>query len=327
MTTQPSNTAIALVALMKLKGVGRRAALRIVDRDLSRNTADEARDSVSDRVEHAKLPRSEFLAAWVRATDELHKSVSLGIRAYAFHDESYPKRLKDIPDPPAVLFIKGDEKGLQATHCLAVVGTREPTSYGEKVARKLAATAAETGFTIVSGLAHGCDTLGHEGCLDACGIGVAVLAHGLDKVYPAANRGLAERLVAHGGCLVSEYPVGMTPMRTAFAERDRIQSGLSDGVLVVETDVKGGTMHTVRFSRDQHRALACIEHPVTFRHEDKTRGNQKLIAERWAEAIPDGTALTRFLEKLKTARPAEVTPSAPSDAPKEVPGTQISMAF
>jgi DNA processing protein len=169
------------------------------------------------------------------------------------------------------------------------------------VARKSAATAVETGFAIVSGLAHGCDTFGHQGCVDANGIGVAVLAHGLDKVYPAANRGLAEELLERSGCLVSEYALGVGALRTSFAERDRIQSGLSDGVLVIETDIKGGTMHTVRFSREQRRLLACINHPAALRHESKTKGNQMLIAEKSAVPISNGEDLLAFLEKLKAA--------------------------
>lgn len=319
MTETASQTTIALVALMKLKGVGRRAALKIVDQELGDG---DGRDLVLSKAERAKLPAGELLQAWLRSEDELERSFEAGVRAYSVHEAGYPARLKNIPDPPAVLYLKGDPKGLHATYCIAVVGTREPTTYGEKVARKSAATAVETGFAIVSGLAHGCDTLGHEGCLDASGVGVAVLAHGLDKVYPAANRGLAQRLLDFDGCLVSEYPLGATPMRTAFAERDRIQSGLSDGVLVIETDIKGGTMHTVRFSREQKRALACIEHPAAWSHEEKTKGNQKLIADRWAEAIPNGEALNRFLERLKSQRDkgsASVKPP-PSDP-------QTSMAF
>ena len=318
MTVLASPTTTALVALMKLKGVGRRAALKIVDREIG----EEARDEVLSKAGRAKLPESELLQAWMRSEDELERSFAAGVRAYSLHEEGYPARLKNIPDPPAVLYVKGDAKGFHAAHCIAVVGTREPTTYGEKVARKSAATAVEAGFVIISGLAHGCDTLGHEGCLDARGVGVAVLAHGLDKVYPAANRGLAQRLLEFEGCLVSEYPLGITPLRTAFAERDRIQSGLSDGVLVIETDVKGGTMHTVRFSREQKRALACIEHPATWRHEDKTKGNQKLIADRWADPIPDGEALTRFLGRLKSERGKSEEPPPPSQS-----GSQISMAF
>ncbi|MDX1053567.1 DNA-processing protein DprA [Sinorhizobium medicae] len=315
-----SSASVALTALMKLKGVGRRAALRIVHGAIPDS---DAREIIADRAMRAKLPEIDLLNAWDRAEVELENTKASGIKFYSFHDEGYPERLRNIPDPPAVLYVKGDVSGLHAPKCLAVVGTREPTPYGEAVARKSAATAAEAGFTIVSGLAHGCDTLGHEGCLDAHGVGVAVMAHGLDKVYPAANRGLASRLLENGGCLVSEYPLGVTPMRTAFAERDRIQSGLSDAVLVVETDVKGGTMHTVRFSREQKRILACIDHPDRWKGEDKTKGNQMMIAERWARGIADGAALTRLLADIENLKPSiEPAPEKPSSN-----DTQTSMAF
>ena len=315
-----SSTSVALTALMKLKGVGRRAALRIVHGPIPDS---DAREIIADRAMRAKLPETELLNAWDRAEFELENTKASGIKFYSFHDEGYPERLRNIPDPPAVLYVKGDVSGLHAPKCLAVVGTREPTPYGEVVARKSAATAAEAGFIIVSGLAHGCDTLGHEGCLDAHGVGVAVMAHGLDKVYPAANRGLASRLLENGGCLVSEYPLGVTPMRTAFAERDRVQSGLSDAVLVIETDVKGGTMHTVRFSREQKRILACIDHPDKWKGEDKTKGNQMMIAERWARGIADGAALTQLLADIENLKPSiEPAPEKPSSD-----DTQTSMAF
>lgn len=305
---------------MKLKGVGRRAALRIVHSPIP---DEDAREIIADRAVRAKIPEIDLLNAWDLAEAELENTISSGIKFYSFHDEGYPARLRNVPDPPAVLYIKGDISGLHARKCLAIIGTREPTPYGEAVARKSAATAAEAGFVIVSGLAHGCDTLGHEGCLDARGVGVAVMAHGLDRVYPAANRGLASRLLENGGCLVSEYPLGVTPMRAAFAERDRIQSGLSDVVLVVETDVKGGTMHTVRYSREQKRILACIDHPDKWKDEDKTRGNQMMISERWARGIADGAALAQLLGDIGNLK-SSVDPTP--EKPRSI-DTQTSMAF
>lgn len=322
MTPRPTPTATALIALMRLKGVGRRAALRLVDRSFQLESPDAVFDTISERVEKAKLPGAMFRDVWLKVVEDLDRSALLGIQALAFHDAAYPERLRTIPDPPAVLFVKGQQEGLAALS-LAVVGTREPTGYGVKVARKLAASAATRGFVIVSGLALGCDTHGHEGCLDVQGIGVAVLAHGLDKVYPASNRGLAERLLACGGALVSEYPIGMTPLRTAFAERDRIQSGLADGVFVVETDVTGGTMHTVNAARGQGRALACIDHPEALWHENKTRGNRMLIKERRAVPIADGDALGRFLDGLRASRSV----SENSQSPEPDGDPQTSMGF
>lgn len=292
------SAATALMALMKLPRVGRRAALRIVTSQPDETDVAGYRDRILARAGQAKLPQSELAEAWKRAEDEIEKSTSVGIRAYSIHDPDYPARLSVIPDPPAVLFVKGNPKAAHHPKAVAIVGTREPTPYGETVARRSGKTAVEAGFVVVSGLAHGCDKFGHEGCLDALGVGVAVMAHGLDKVYPAANRDLAARLLEFGGCLVSEYPIGTAAARTAFAERDRIQSGLSDGVFVIETDVKGGTMHTVRFSREQRRPLACVSHPNKWLSEDKTKGNQKIIADGWATPIPDGPALLSFLARI-----------------------------
>ncbi len=297
MTGSPS-AATALMALMKLPRVGRRAALRIVTSRPGEVDPSSYRESIFSRAGIAKLPERELAEAWKRAEEELEKGAAAGIRAFSIHDPCYPPRLSEIPDPPAVLFVKGDPQAVHSSKTVAIVGTREPTPYGETVARRSGKTAVEAGFAVVSGLAHGCDTLAHEGCLDASGVGVAVMAHGLDKVYPAANRALAARLLENGGCLVSEYPVGTAAARTAFAERDRIQSGLSDGVFVIETDVKGGTMHTVRFSRDQRRPLACISHPDKWLSENKTKGNQMMIADGWATPIPDGPALLSFLSRI-----------------------------
>lgn len=309
---------IGLAALLNLKGIGRRAALRIISSPLELGST---RAHIAELARAAKVSDLDVAGAWSKAEDNLDRSTDSGIKAFSFHDEGYPERLRRMPDPPAILYVKGDASGLYADHSIAVIGTREPTLFGEKVARRSAATATEQGFVVVSGLAHGCDTLGHEGCLDHNGVGVAVMAHGLEKVYPAANRSLASRLLEAGGCLVSEYPLGMTPMRTAFAERDRIQSGLSDAVLVIETDVKGGTMHTVRFSREQKRALACIDHPESWRHEPKTQGNQMLIADRWAVPIPDGDALLAFLNSVKavekTAQTEPLLKTGKSQIPME----------
>jgi DNA processing protein len=293
-----SSTTTALLALMNLRNVGRRSALRIMDGALKAGIANH-RSFLAPQLMRPLPTEQEFAQAWKKAESQLEASSAAGISAFSLHDKEYPGRLRTIPDPPAVLFAKGNVAALQKLEAIAIVGTREPTDYGESVARMSGDTAAQVGFVVVSGLAHGCDTFAHEGCLLAAGAGVAVMAHGLDKVYPAANRELAARLLDHGGCLVSEYSIHTTPARSAFAERDRIQSGLSEGVLVIETDTIGGTMHTVRFCRDQGRRLACIQHPKKWLGKEKTRGNQKLIADGWAVPIRDNDQLLDFLDELK----------------------------
>ena len=326
MIARVSSSAICLLALMKLKGIGRVKALTIIDGQINETGFESCREALMHRMAGAQLAHvglSEISDAWMKSEEQLTRGGEFGVQAISFHDDMYPARLRETPDPPAVLFVTGSVSALHAPKSLAIVGTREPTPFGKEVAQRSGRTAAEVGYVIVSGLARGCDTHAHEGCLESGGTGVAVLAHGLDRVYPAANRGLAERLLECGGCLTSEYPVGIRPARSAFAERDRIQSGLSDGVLVIETDVRGGTMHTVRFARDQRRALACIDHPEKHCWEEKTRGNRMLIAEGRARPIPDGDALAGFLNGLKPVIVAEPD----SDPAEGVDEAQQSFAF
>ena len=308
LTETVSSTAVALLAMMRLKGIGRRKALAIVDGPLGGTDPKNCCEALMPRLAGGRLDRisvGEFHEAWRESEELVHRGRDIGVQAVSFHDTGYPARLRRIPDPPAVLFVRGDADGLHAEKGLAVVGTREPTSYGRTVALRSARNAVKAGYVIVSGLARGCDAFAHEGCLEAGGIGVAVLAHGLDKVYPAANRGLADRLLESGGCLASEYPVGTAPVRAAFAERDRLQSGLSDAVLVIETAVRGGTMHTVRFAREQGRPIACVDHPERLFNEDKVRGNQQLIRDGHASPIADVSGLNDFLEGLRPDPPAD----------------------
>ena len=275
--------------------------MKIIDEPIEETDLDSGYDALESRIsrwDKIDASQAKLRDAWAKSVQQLDQGRNDGILALSFHDKRYPHRLRNTPDPPTVLFVKGNLNGLHAASSLAVVGTREPTRFGKKAARSSAKTAVELGFTIVSGLAHGCDTLAHDECVESGGIGTAVLAHGLDKVYPAANRKLAELLLEKGGCLVSEYPFGAKPIRRAFAERDRIQSGLSDAVLVIETDVKGGSMHTVKFARAQKRQLACIDHTEKFLDKDKTKGNQKLIKDGAALPIPNTEALESFLNRL-----------------------------
>ena len=158
---------------------------------------------------------------------------------------------------------------------------------------------------VVSGLALGCDTAAHEGCVQSRGITVAVLAHRVDYVYLATNRKLASSIIDGSGALVSEYAPGTKPRSSYFVERDRVQSAFSLGVIIVETDVEGGTMHTAGFAVKQKRRLACLVHPPKFASAEKARGNQKLIKE--ADAFPlekkedlDAFIAYCFLERLRS---------------------------
>ena len=160
--------------------------------------------------------------------------------------------------------------------CIAIVGTREPTEYGITAAKRLGALFAESGYTVVSGLANGIDTAAHQGALEVDGLTVAVLASGLDTVYPIKNKELAGAILKNNGALVSEYSWGTMVNRSYFVARDRIQSGLSLGVFVVETGIKGGTMHTVKSCKEQKRSLIVLKHPPYLIGHPKTCGNAQL---------------------------------------------------
>lgn len=294
-----SPAATAILALMRMRGIGRRGALKALCERPQDGGFPTYIDWLMHRADRTALDCAQLRAEWERVIEANEKAAATGIHVLSFFDEGYPDRLRSIPDPPAVLFVKGRLDAVRSPHAIAIVGTREPTAYGASVAQRSAATASNEKFAIVSGLAIGCDTYAHTGCIEAGGIGVAVLAHGLDKVFPAVNRWLADKLIELDGCLVSEYPLGVAPAKAAFAERDRIQSGLADAVFVIETDIKGGTMHTVRFAQAQKRPLACVMHPEKWLGESKTRGNQMLITERVAKGISNGGDLLGFLSDLK----------------------------
>ncbi len=196
----------------------------------------------------------------------------------------YPKCLLQISDPPALLHVLGNIDAL-IRDCIAIVGTREPTKYGIDAAKKLGALFAERGYVVVSGLADGIDAAAHRGALEANGLTVAVLAHGLDTVYPGKNKELANAILKNNGALVSEYSWGIKANRSYFVARDRIQSGLSLGVFVVETGIKGGTMHTVKSCKKQKRALIVLKHPPDLIEHPKTQGNAQLISEKRADIV------------------------------------------
>lgn len=170
-------------------------------------------------------------------------------------DEGYPKMLKEIHDPPIGLYRKGGY--LFDRPCIAIVGSRRTTLYGQSVAKKLGAELAQMGFCVVSGLARGIDTAAHEGALSVGGRTAAVLGTGIDIIYPSENLGLYRR-IAETGAILSEFPFGRKADKQSFAMRNRIVSGSCEGVVVVESDVSGGAMITARFAGEQGRLIFAV---------------------------------------------------------------------
>lgn len=176
-------------------------------------------------------------------------------------DSRFPKLLLEIPNAPRVLYGKGNEKLLQNT-CIAIVGTRKATGEGLRLAREFARDLAARGITIVSGLAIGIDAAAHEGALEAHGKTIAVLGNGLDEVYPKQNERLAQEILENDGLLISEYPSGTPSLPHQFLERNRIVSGVSVGVIVVEAPERSGALSTAAHALEQNREVFVLPGPV-----------------------------------------------------------------
>jgi DNA processing protein len=196
------------------------------------------------------------------ALDESAKAAAAGIRCVALDDTEYPLRLRQIYDPPLVLYIRGNVEVLSKPG-IAVIGTRHPTPYGIGMAERLACDLAARNVLIISGLARGVDTAAHRGAVSAKGKTVAVLGTGVDVTYPKENSRLADQILSTGGALISEFPMGTFAAPQNFPIRNRIISGMSFGVLVVEAAEYSGTRITARCALDQNREVFAVPGNVT----------------------------------------------------------------
>jgi len=188
-----------------------------------------------------------------------------GAQIVTYSCPQYPERLKEIYDPPPVLWVRGDA-GLLARYSIAIVGTRHPTPYGTGVAEMLARDLSARGMLIVSGMARGIDSAAHKGALAAGKPTLAVWGTGIDVIYPKENKKLAEDILATGGALVSELPMGTFPAPQNFPRRNRILSGVSIGVIVVEASENSGTRVTARCAAEQNRDLYAVPGNVTSKN-------------------------------------------------------------
>lgn len=218
-------------------------------------------------LEAAELPAASAqalaLGAALQAADqELSKAEAAGAKVLVPDDPAYPRQLLEIYDPPAVLFVQGDVGALSQPG-IAVVGTRHPTPYGLGMAERLGCDLAARGLIIFSGMARGVDAAAHRGAVHAKAKTVAVFGTGVDVIYPRENRRLAEQILDAGGALVSEFPVGTSPAPQNFPIRNRIISGLSRGVLVVEAGEYSGTRITARCALEQSREVFAVPGNVT----------------------------------------------------------------
>lgn len=237
---------------------------------------------------------------------------SKGISVLILTDENYPRRLKEIEQPPPVLYLRGEIKP-DDEWAVAVVGTRRVTAYGRQVAEDIAGVLARNGVTVVSGLARGIDALAHQTALTAGGRTLAVLGSGVDRIYPSEHRGLAERIVA-SGALISDYAPGTPPDASNFPPRNRLISGLAMAVIVVEAGRTSGALITAAFAADQGREVFAVPGNITA---PQSQGTNRLIRDGAhplldPEEVLEGLELTRITENraARIVLPADSTETA-----------------
>jgi DNA processing protein len=263
----------AWLALKMVRGVGNVLGVSILrafgspDRAFAAST--HALECAGVRRDAARAIRN--FDRWDAVDAQLLRLQTSRVRLITWTDESYPEGLRQIYDPPVFLFAKGDLVAADAL-AVAIVGTRSPSSYGRQMARGLSDGLARSGLTIVSGLARGIDAEAHATALRVGGRTIAVLGSGIDVVYPSEHHQLLMKITEQG-CVVSEQPMGTAPDAENFPGRNRIISGLSLGVVVVEAAEKSGSLITAQYALDQGRDVFAVPGPVG----ERTRGTHQLL--------------------------------------------------
>lgn len=280
-----------ILALSLIAGLGQASIRHLVESGLTIDNLatldeNELRRYVKGSGNKAAIAelKSNFETYRERAEESILNWSDSGISVITSWDSAYPASFSILPDPPSFLYCKGNLSLLNKKESVAIVGTRESSQLGESVASKTAAFFAEKGFNVVSGLAKGIDTAAHQGTLRSNGETTAVLVD-VGKIYPPENSQLADDILKKSGLLIAENPPNSITYKGAFVQRDRLQSALSAAIFPIETEIQGGTMHTVRFAREQRRLIFCpnlTQWDGTERF-GKVGGIKKLLVEEWAQ--------------------------------------------
>ncbi|MBN1453046.1 MAG: DNA-processing protein DprA [Anaerolineales bacterium] len=232
---------------------------------------------------------------------------SKGIEVLTWLDEAYPQRLKEIEQPPPVLYVRG-ELSPEDTWAVAIVGTRRVTPYGRQVTEEIASYLAANGVTVVSGLARGVDALAHNAALKAGGRTLAVLGSGVDRIYPPENRGIAEQIFEHGAVL-SDYAPGTPPESSNFPPRNRIISGLSMAVVVIEAGETSGALITAEFAAEQGREIFAVPGNI---FAPQSKGTNKLI-QRGALPLLSASDIMQALNLTRVGQHKAARKALPAD--------------
>lgn len=289
------------VELNMTPGIGPRAAAKLLERFGAAEAVYKARRA---ELEHLRLPPEAVDTIIARdllprAEAEIFSVKKLGGEILLLDDGIYPSLLREIYDPPIVLYVKGAWSDCLDRPCIGVVGSRRCSTYGQNAAIMLARDLAQRGITVVSGFARGIDAAAHRGALEAGGRTVAVLGTGIDEVYPRDHKKLAAEILDRGGALVSQFPLGTPPVSENFPYRNRIISGLSLGIVVVEAAENSGSLITARLAMEQNREVFAVPGNITSRNSFGTnyliKGAGAKLVQQWqdiAAELPQQIAAT-----------------------------------
>ncbi len=280
------------ISLNMTPGIGPRKATQLLEKF---GSADNVFHALRSDLESLRL-KPEMIQSILKkefhdkAEEELNNVRTMGGDVLILDDGSYPHLLREIADPPITLYVLGNWQECFETPCIGVVGSRRCTTYGRNAAEMLGRDLAEHGVCIVSGFARGIDSQAHKGAIEGKGRTIAVFGTGIDGIYPKENKKLLEEILDSGGAIVSQFPLGTPPLRENFPYRNRIISGLSYGVLLVEATERSGSLITARLAMEQDREVLAVPGNITSKTSFGTnyliKSGAKLV-QQWQDVVSE----------------------------------------
>lgn len=311
------------ISLNMTPGVGPRATTKLLERF---GSAENVFHATRRELESLRL-RAETIESILKrefhekADEELEKIKESGADVLILDDGNYPFLLREIADPPITLYVKGNWQACFDAPCVGVVGSRRCSTYGENASEMLARDLASNGVCIVSGLARGIDSAAHRGAIRGNGRTIAVLGTGINQVYPKENAKLVDEILASGGAVVSQFPLETPPLKENFPYRNRIISGLSYGVLLVEASERSGSLITARLATEQNREVLAVPGNITSKNSFGTnyliKSGAKLV-QQWQDVVaelPAEISASILPPKLDSDQEAERKPKSQEQTP------------
>jgi DNA processing protein len=297
----------AYIILNLIPGIGSVKIKELISIFSSPTNLLNASEQELDKIKGINKNIKETLSNWKTTIDykhELELAEKGGVKIITLADEDYPQSLKEIYDPPICLYIRGSLNANTEKN-IAIVGSRRITRYGKDAAKHLATAAANTGWCVISGLAYGIDATAHQAVVDTKGQTIAVLGGGLARIHPQDHIPLAREILQNGGAIVSEFPMEFTPTRWSFPMRNRIISGLSQGLIVIEAGLKSGSLITARCALEQGRSVFAVPGEID---NPQAKGTNQLIKNgaKLTESFDDILEEFSFITNKDTRTPKQV---------------------